>query len=179
MNNHIAFRPLGLTDIPLMYQWFNMPSVQAFYSLRTWTEEEVLEKLRPYILGQKPVSGLIILLNNESIGYLQHYKVIDYPWPNQTLSQDIIENVVGMDLFIGEPKLIGQGLGQAIISAFLEKYVWPKCGFCVVDPDIRNLAAIKCYKKLGFKNHQAIDTVDAMNHPVQLQLMVANRAISL
>lgn len=179
MKNHIAFRPLELTDISLMHQWFNTPSVQTFYSLRTWTEEEVLEKLKPYILREKLVSGLIILLNNEPIGYLQHYNVIDYPWPNQAFSQDIIENAVGMDLFIGDPKLIGQGLGQVIITEFLNKYVWPKYRYCVVDPDIHNLAAINCYKKLGFKEHQLIDIADAMNHPVRLQLMVANREISL
>lgn len=47
-----------------MYLWFNMPHIQQFYSLRSWTEDEVLEKLKPYILGEKPVTGFIIIVND-------------------------------------------------------------------------------------------------------------------
>ena len=54
-SNKIEFRPLSLSDIPLIHQWFNLPHVKEFYSLRNWTEDEVLKKLQPYILNEKPV----------------------------------------------------------------------------------------------------------------------------
>lgn len=76
MKNKIDFRAITFADIPLMLRWFNTPHVQEFYSLRPWTEDEVLVKLTPYISGDKPVSGFIVLLDENPIGYLQSYKVI-------------------------------------------------------------------------------------------------------
>lgn len=169
---HITFKPLNFSDIPLMHRWFNLPHIQLFYSIRAWTEDEILIKLKPYIIGEKPVTALIVLFDDKPIGYLQYYKVKDYPWPNQTLPDDIIENAAGMDLFIGEPEMIGHGLGQAIISQCLQTIIWPKFKYCIVDPDIQNHDAIKCYQKLKFKTYQAIETTDAMNKAVRLQLML-------
>lgn len=103
---------------------------------------------------------------------MQFYKIIDYPWPNQTLPNEISQNGAGMDLFIGEPEMIGRGIGQAIISTFLHTIMWPTFKYCVVDPDLRNQSAIKCYQKLGFTCHQIIESTDALYQPVQLQLMV-------
>lgn len=168
----ITFKPLDFSYIPLMYRWFNMPHIQQFYSLRAWTEDEVLIKLKPYINGEKPVTGLIILCDNKPIGYLQYYKVKDYPWPNQILSDEVIRNAAGMDLFIGEPEMVRSGLGQTIISTCLQTIIWPQFKYCLVDPDIHNNAAIKCYQKLGFKVHQTIQTADAINRATQLQLML-------
>lgn len=171
-NSTIDFRTIAFNDIPLMLQWFNTPHVQEFYSLRPWTENEVLAKLTPYILGDKPVSGFIVLLNGNPVGYVQSYPVRDYPWPNQNLAEEIVTRAMGMDLFIGNERLSGKGLGQHIIRTFLDTHVCPTYQYCIVDPDIRNVRAIKCYEKLGFKPHQIIDTEDALQHPVKLMLMV-------
>lgn len=80
---------MDFSDISLLHQWFNMPHVQAFYSLRSWTEDEVIAKLTPYISREKSVSGFMILLDENPIGYLQSYKVSDYPWPDQDLSEGL------------------------------------------------------------------------------------------
>jgi len=45
----------------------------------------------------------------------------------------------------------------------------------VVDPDIRNLAMIRCNEKVGFKEHKIIHTEDALHRPVNLELMVLKR----
>lgn len=49
--------------------------------------------------------------------------------------------------------------------------------FFIVDPDIRNLGGIKCYEKLGFKEHRVINTMDAIQRSVQLRLMMLNRKV--
>ena len=81
MDLNISFRELNLGDIPLMYRWFNLPHVIKFYSLRKWTEDEVGKKLIPYIIGETPISGFIILINEKPIGYIQQYKVSDDLYP--------------------------------------------------------------------------------------------------
>lgn len=158
-----------------MHQWFNMPHVQRFYSLRPWTEIEVLEKLKPYILGDKPVTGFVILIDDTPIGYLQSYKVCDYPWPKQNLSQEIIDSAIGMDLFIGNNSMIGKGLGSKVIQEFIHSKVWPEFQYCIVDPDVENKAAIRCYERLKFKEHVLIETVDALERPTKLKLMMLAR----
>ena len=105
MKNKIIFKALSFPDIPLMDHWFNTSHVQKFYSLRSWTEEEVLAKLTPYISENKPVSGFIVLLDEDPIGYLQSYKVDDYPWPNQNLPEEIVKSAVGIlgiRIFLGK-----------------------------------------------------------------------------
>ena len=167
----IRFKPLEFSDIPTIHQWFNKPHVQAFYSLKPWTEAEVFEKLKPYILSDKPVNGFVVLMNQQPIGYVQYYKVKDYPWVNQNLSEDIIEHGAGMDLFIGEEQFIGKGLGSDIISEFLDTIIWPQFQYCLVDPDVNNRAAIRCYEKLKFEEHMIIKSEDALGRATQLKLM--------
>lgn len=58
----IEFKPLTFDDMPLMHHWFNLPHVQKYYSLRDWTQDEVTQKLYPYITNQKPVSGFVIFI---------------------------------------------------------------------------------------------------------------------
>lgn len=171
----ITFKPLEFSDIPTIHKWFNKPHVQAFYSLRHWSEEEVLEKLKPYILSEKPVIGFMILMNQQPIGYIQYYKVKDYPWINQDLSEDIIEHAAGMDFFIGEKQFIGKGLGSHIIKKFLDVMIWPQFQYCMVDPDVNNTAAIRCYEKLHFKEHALIEFENALGHVTQLKLMIRNK----
>ena len=149
-----------------------MPHVQAFYSLRSWTEDEVLTKLTPYITGEKPVSGFMILLDENPIGYLQSYKVSDYPWSNQDLPDGIVKSAIGLDLFIGNSELIRKGWGCRIIQAFIEALIYPQYQYCVVDPDVRNDVAVRCYEKLKFKEHKILDTVDALKRPAKLKLMI-------
>jgi aminoglycoside 6'-N-acetyltransferase len=175
MKNTFCFRPLDFSDIPLMYDWFNLPHVQNFYSLRQWTESEVLNKLKPYVDGSKLISGFIALMNDNPIGYVQKYRIVDYPWPNQNLSRDIINHAAGMDLFIGDEALTGKGIGRELIQSFIENHIWPSYQYCIVDPDINNITAIKCYEKLKFKEHTIINTKDALDRSVNLKLMILKR----
>ncbi len=114
-------------------------------------------------------------MNEKPIGYVQQYKISDYPWPNQNLTQVIIDNAAGMDLFIADEKECGKGIGSQIINEFIESKIWPQFQYCIVDPDIKNIPAIKCYEKLNFQSHAVIDSEDALCHPVRLNLMILKR----
>lgn len=64
------------------------------------------------------------------------------------------------------------------MHAFLNQYVWSQFQYCIVDPDVRNIAAIRCYEKLHFTPHRVIATSDALGHAVQLQLMILDQNAS-
>ena len=171
----ISFQALTVNDLALVHQWFNLPHVQAFYSLRTWTKAQVVAKLTPYITGEKPVHAFIVYLEGTPIGYAQYYRVIDYPWPSQLLSKEIISKAAGMDLFIGEPYAIGRGLGREIIKHFLHEKIWPQFEYCVVDPDQNNAAALHCYQAITFQFLEKIKTKDAVGREAELVLFISQR----
>ena len=171
----IIFRVLRPSDVSIVYQWFNLPHVQAFYSLRSWTESEVSEKVSPYFDGTNGVQGYIAEKEGQPFGYAQVYAVKNFPWENQDLPKDVLETVAGMDLFIGDPLALGQGLGQKMIESFLNQIVWKKFNFAIVDPDSHNTASIRCFEKSGFKLHKIIDSKTALGKSCQLQLMIKKR----
>lgn len=175
MESNLKFRPIQFTDVPLIHRWFNAPHVMTFYSLRRWTEQEVLNKLKPYILGKDPVYGFIVTMNGNPIGYIQQYSVKDYPWPNQQLPDEIIQNSAGFDMFIGEFHLIGKGLGKKIAFKFIEDYIWPKFRHCILDPDVRNHRAIRCYETLNFRQHMDITSKNPLGKDVNLKLMILKK----
>lgn len=178
MIEEFTFRPLALTDIPLMHTWFNTPHVQQFYSLRHWTEDEVINKLTPYITGEKPVYGFIIIFSNRAVGYIQYYHLNQFPFPGQDLADPIIQRSAGIDFFIGNAIYINKGMGHKILKQMLDKIIWPQFDYCLVDPDIRNKVAIQCNNKVGFKEYKIISTTDALHQPVKLKLMILEKSNS-
>lgn len=168
----ISFRPLEEKYFPLIHMWFNSLHVQAFYSLRSWTEEEVRKKLTPYTHGIGGMKSYVIYLNNIPIGYIQSYPVKDHPWDNQGLPEEIVQEAAGFDVFIGEEKYLGKKLGSQIVDAFLKTHIWPHYQYCLVDPDVRNIASMHLFKRCGFKKHKLINSKDAMQRPVTLQLFI-------
>lgn len=175
VTREIIFKKLSFEDIPLIHQWFNMPHVQEYYSLRSWSEIEVLEKLKSTIQGEKAIIAFMVLFNKLPIGYVQFYKVADYPWPEQDLPDEISQHAAGIDLFIGDSNLLGKGIGVKIVQTLLDEAIWHDFQYCVVDPDVRNQAAISCYERLGFIRYKIIHTQDALNRPVDLSLILLKK----
>ena len=137
-----------------------------------WSEKEVLDKLLPTIELKRPLIGFILLFEEQPIGYLQYYKIKDFPWPQQDFEPKIVNEAAGIDLFIGNRNYIGKGLGQKIVDHFLKSLIWPRFQFCIVDPDQRNLSSIKMFEKSGFIKHKIINSTDATGKPVNLMLMI-------
>ena len=62
------------------------------------------------------------------------------------------ERTAGVDLFIGEEGYIHKGLGTVILIKYLAEVVFHDENFerCVIGPEPKNKAAIRCYEKVGF-----------------------------
>ncbi|MBS0652718.1 MAG: GNAT family N-acetyltransferase [Verrucomicrobia bacterium] len=167
-----TFRSFSLDDIPLVHEWFNRPHVQEFYSLRAWSIEDVTKKF----MEEKPIWKWIVDDDSRPIGYIQHYRVLDFPWKDGErivhFEEAIEKNAAGLDLFLGDPESIG--MGSCILLQFLEKHIWPQFHYCIVDPDVRNVRSIKMFKKCGFVPMQRIATVDALGRKAELELMAAS-----
>lgn len=62
-----------------MYKWLNHGSAAKWYSKKQMTMEELEEKYVPYIKHEKPTQPYLILFADETVGYIQIYKIEDYP----------------------------------------------------------------------------------------------------
>jgi RimJ/RimL family protein N-acetyltransferase len=121
--------------------------------------------------GADPTDHYIILLDGRPIGDIQSYRIDDHPEYAAQIA--IGRPAVGIDLFIGEPELIGRGHGPELIRAFLRDVAFPKYGLdlCVIGPTRSNAAAIHAYQKAGFrflKTYLEPETREPEHHLMEL-----------
>jgi aminoglycoside 6'-N-acetyltransferase len=134
----LSFRPLSVTDFPLLLAWLSNEHVKQW-----WNDgDDTLEKVAlHYGAEAADVARFILVESTEvgerAIGYFQCYVVS--------------KEIIGIDQFIGEPDLINQGVGTAAIKLFLEMVIAShKPQQVVIDPNSENKRAIRCYEKVGF-----------------------------
>jgi RimJ/RimL family protein N-acetyltransferase len=157
---------MGEGDVDLARRWLLLPHVR-----RWWNDdpeehdypEGTLAEWLTAIRGEDPTDMFVIALDGRPIGVIQSYRVRDYP-DYVTELGDLAAPAVSIDLFIGEPDLIGKGHGPALLREFLpfafERY---KLDYCVIGPSKSNVAAIRSYEKVGFrylKEYREEDTVE-------------------
>lgn len=154
---NIAFKPLGKKDLPMFFSWVKKPHIAKWWKSDTY--EKFVEKYRPKISAQNYVYPFIIYINEKPIGYIQYYladKADDGWWCKQ---QGQPVGTVGMDIIIGEEEYIGKGFGPIFIKKFIEKiFKETKVSKIIIDPDVKNEAAIRCYEKVGFVRVREIDS---------------------
>lgn len=93
----------------------------------------------------------IVSYESKPVGYIQKYKIKDYPENAQYVKSE--DQASGVDLFIGEPNFIGRGLVSMMLKKFLKEIIFTQEGIdtCVIDPQPDNARAIRAYEKVGFK----------------------------
>ncbi|WP_343051706.1 GNAT family N-acetyltransferase [Mycoplana rhizolycopersici] len=137
----IAFQPVTEADMPLLLRWLGEPHVR-----RWWGEPETeAAGIRDHF-GDPTVEPYLVFLDGRPIGYLQSYLVDGpgHPYGDQPAG------TVGIDQFIGEPSLIGKGLGPQMIEAFVTGLFEQGVRRVVIDPHPDNRRAIRAYEKAGF-----------------------------
>ena len=153
----ILFRKLNDNegDYLKLYNWCQNKYVYEWFEQRILSYDEIVNKYRNKLKEGKQ-DLYIITLDNKDIGFVQIYKFDD----------DInigIDDAYEYDIFIGEEDYIGKGIGKEVIkninNFIYEKY---KTHDIIIRPFKRNIRAVKCYLKCGFKEvleYQGIDTL--------------------
>ena len=151
-----TFTPLREADLALVRRWLLEPHVARWWDDGTkapYPDAEIAD-YREAILGRDPTYRYLAYISGQPVGIFQHYRVADSPEYENALSLD--EDAIGLDLFIGEPSLIGRGHGPRMLREFLGVVAF---GFwldkditvCVIGPSVSNLSAIRAYEKAGFR----------------------------
>lgn len=146
----IAFRPLREEDLPLLCDWLNRPHMRDFYQKTSVLRSEVAQKFGPRIRGEFPTYDHIVSLADKPFGKLQCYRNIDHP--GYAKEVNLFEGI-SVDLFIGEPHMLGRGLGRKMLRAYVVEVafeLYPKECACFICHELTNLRARACSAAAGF-----------------------------
>jgi aminoglycoside 6'-N-acetyltransferase len=167
-------------DYDLMVEWRNRPHVREW-----WDPDEpdlrfegAVVEYRPYTDDESPSTACIIEFANRPIGYMQFYPWEPYEEEGRAL--DLLPNAGawGLDMFLGEADLIGQGLGSAAVDA-LSEYLFEAQGASSVRlvAAIDNVRALHAYERAKFRRAiRVLDTDTRGGERVESWLMVRERA---
>ena len=147
-----SFRFLGDDDLPLLHGWLNEPGVVRF-----WEGDDVSWDgvVREYGSGNDdPGEHWLASIGGRPVGWIQCYAWADYPEeaePYWSLGAD--RAGAGIDYLVGEVTDRGQGLGSAMIRAFVHDIVFarhPEWTQVATAANRDNVASWRALEKAGF-----------------------------
>ncbi len=148
-----AFGALQAADLSMLGDWLSRPHVE-----RWWREPSdpasVEQNYRPMLDGSDRTQGFVVRFRGRPIGFVQRYLIDDDPhWREAVTSAIGEEGGIGIDYLIGEPNLVGKGLGRQMISEFvLDSWRnYPSEDRVVVALQQENIASWKALEASGFQ----------------------------
>lgn len=162
----LKLRPATLADVPTLDRWDREPHViaatsddpnapKAFGDLY-WPEELAM---------QSPVYEYFIAeLDGRPIGAMQ---IIDPHLEPTHYWGKIAPNLRAIDIWIGDARDRGQGHGEQMMRAALDRcFADPRVTAVVIDPLASNTRAHKFYERLGFEpvGRRMFDEDDCLVH---------------
>lgn len=137
----IRFRKLNdsINDYELMFKWCQDKDIYEWFEQRPLTFDEIKNKYKKKIDEGKQ-ELLIININQNDIGFVQIYK-----YENEVDTYEF-------DVFIGNKNYRHKGYGVKIINE-INNYISANYNTkaIILRPFKRNINAINCYKKCGYK----------------------------
>lgn len=170
--SEIKFRRLTDDDLPLMHRWLNEPGV-----VKWWEGDDVSWEgvVRDYgSANQEDAEHWLALLDGREIGWIQCWETSGSPEECEHWWElGVDRSAAGIDYLIGDPSLRGQGVGPAMIRAFVDQVVFgthPEWNQAAAGPYEANTASWRALEKAGFR---FVGTVEDKEGPCKV--MVADR----
>jgi aminoglycoside 6'-N-acetyltransferase len=145
-----VLRPMARGDLPLVTKWRQSAHVHRWWqSDGEPTEERVAAQYGPDIDGMTPTRMWVAEVNGRSIGFLQDYRLSDYP-EYALLTPD--PAAIGVDYAIGDEQWVGRGYGTRMLWAWVNRtrHRFAEASAYFSAPDHRNLASLRMLEKAGF-----------------------------
>ena len=166
-------------DISAVTRWRARPHVQEWWDPDEEPPgyDEVATRYGGRTHPSSPTTPCIIELEGRPIGYLQFYRWCSWPDAARELDVDFDADTYGLDVLIGEPDQIGQGVGSravALLSTYLETE--RRASWVSLTTEETNVRAQRAYEKAGFvKVRKVLDTDTRGGERVRSWLMERRR----
>ncbi|MCV7235733.1 GNAT family N-acetyltransferase [Mycobacterium branderi] len=163
----MTLRKMQLADLDIVRAWLSTPEVARWY-LPGSTIDRELEDLRRSIAGEQPTEVLVVVEQNEPIGWCQWYLCGAYPDHAAALGAEPED--AGIDYAIGEPGRRQNNLGTAVVAALVAhvRKHHPSAGI-IADPEATNIASRKVLEKNGF---QLVDERPVASEPTPAPMAI-------
>jgi RimJ/RimL family protein N-acetyltransferase len=152
-----TFRPLSRSDLGMLCDWVGREHVREW-----WREPSTLQELEEDYFPVEEASttrAYIVLLDGQPVGFIQSYVAMGSGegwWEGET-----DPGVRGIDQFLADEQRLNQGLGSAMVRAFVEQiFLDPSVTKVQTDPSPDNARAIRSYSKAGFHPVREMSTPD-------------------
>lgn len=150
----VGFDQLAARHLADLHAWLSAPQVA-----RWWGPPPPAAELEAKYLPAGPPENLtrfyVALLDGRPIGLVQTYRWGDHPEEARGIGAS--PNTAGLDYLIGDPELIGRGIGPLVLGRFLERFVWsdPRTIGVMTSVPVENRRSWRCLEKLGFTRGSA------------------------
>jgi RimJ/RimL family protein N-acetyltransferase len=150
----MAFRRLVDADLPMLHGWLNEPGVVRWWEGDDVSWQAVVRDYGTYSSGNS-TEHWIASLDGQDVGWIQCWATADEPDEVQPWwARGVDRRAAGIDYLVGDPAHRGQGLGAAMIGAFVADVVfglhphWVQAG---AAPHVQNVASWRALEKAGFR----------------------------
>ena len=172
-----------MKDDPVEYErmarWRNEPHVRErwYPDDPPLTPDEAQRDYGPRAGPDASTTSCVIEFEGRAAGYIQFYPWGAFREEVEAIGLPEVEDAWGLDIFIGEPDLLGRGIGSAAIDLLCRYLLTERDASCVMlTTGIDNAGAIRAYEKAGFvRAGQALDTDTKDGQRVQSWVMVRTR----
>lgn len=158
-----TFREVTTGDFELLIEWRRRPHVMRWWgdksakNLHKEFEKEMADPLVEHYVVSFAEPGAAA----RDFAFVQvcdAHLAGDGWWPDAT------PGTWAIDYLIGEPDLIGKGLGTALISAFTDDLLTrPGTHTVTADPEPDNIASIRACEKAGYTRAGLVKTPDCLS----------------
>ena len=161
-------------DMNTLLKWLSDPQVLEWWGAEDapWDLDKVMNEFGENTASGSTVVACFILLDETPIGYMQYYPIERDSYKfNDEDTYKAVKDGYGLDMFIGEPALWGQGIGKKAVK-ILEKQLSDElqAGILCVDPEMENERAVHFWKSAGFIPISVIKNCDDDNKESILML---------
>ncbi len=146
----VEIRPLVREDFPGIVAWQSMPHVSRWWNDEARTVRDIEKHYGAALDGTDPTRLWVVAVNGRPCGFLQDYLIGDHP---EFALLTAKPEAVGFDYLIGDPNLVGKGVGTRVLWEFLTNQVrsaYPDAPTFFAAPDNRNIGSRRMLAKLGF-----------------------------
>ncbi|MBT2427970.1 acetyltransferase [Streptomyces sp. ISL-112] len=150
----ITWRRLTEDDFPLLMSWLERPHVARWWNHET-SAEAVRRDFGPAVRGDEPSEELLAHLDGTPFGLMQRCRLADYPEYLVEVATliDVPSGAMTIDYLIGEPQLVGRGLGPRMIRSAVQA-IWgehPEASCVLVPVSAANRASWRALEKAGMQ----------------------------
>lgn len=149
----LSFVALTGADLPTIRGWLTAEHVAPWWAPTAAARDEVEGELGRTIDGTDPAEVFVVHLDGRPVGLIQRYRIDDDPeWKATLAVATDASGAAGIDYLIGDPDLVGRGVGSAMVRAFVASTFarYPDVDRILVDPQAANRPSWRALERAGF-----------------------------